>query len=278
MRYHFFKTHWIFWQYFDNHRIIDVIWQSINCHVRVVWRPKLLLQCWSFSTTAPTTRIASKPWKPRQTMDQTSATSVKVPKRLSDFPLKLFSSQSNWVFKSFISDALSGKSSNLFLTCFEHDFSSHHFWSHEFSQAETDDLHRQGLGISGVGHKFIVPMASLKWQVAIPVSCHEAPLLATMWKNWTQQILDHLPWMTKRERKLTFCNLHQLTQVESKSQVTSKKINAFDKTCRFYITQLASPNMINSDIKCAGATVGTGVGATCVTCVTGARMGFRISL
>lgn len=124
--------------------------------------------------------------------------------------------------------------------------------------------------------KFIVPMVSLKWQVAIPVSCHEAPLLATMWKNWTQQILDNLPWMTKRERKLTFCNLHQLTQVESKSQVTSK--NAFDKTSRFYITQLASANMINPDIKCAGATVGTGVGATCVTCVTGARMGFRISL
>ena len=207
MRYHFSKLI----EYFDN--ILTIIeslifiWQSINWHVRVVSRPKLLLQCWSFSTTAPTTCIASKPWKPRQTMDQTSATSVEVPKRLSDFSPQTFFKSIQLSLQKFHKWCTQWKVEQpVFNLLFHHTI----FDLLSFPpQAETDDLHRQGLGISGVGHKFIVPMASLKWQVAIPVSCHEAPLLATMWKNWTQQILDNLPWMTKRERKLTFCN--QLT-------------------------------------------------------------------
>lgn len=53
-----------------------------------------------------------KPWTKRRQRQWKSQ------KGSRTFPLKLFSSQSNWVFKSFISDALSGKSSNLFLTCF----------------------------------------------------------------------------------------------------------------------------------------------------------------
>lgn len=64
--------------------------------------------------------------------------------------------------------------------------------------------------------------ASLK-QVAIPVSCHEAPLLATMWKNCTQQILDNLPWMTKRKKNLTFCN--QLTSTYTSLDSTSPNLS-----------------------------------------------------
>ena len=202
-----------FWQYFDNHRIIDVIWQSIKWHVRAVWRSKLLLQCWSFSTTAPTTRIASKPWKPRQTMDQTSATSVEVPKRLSNFSPQTFFKSIQWGLQKFHKWCTHWKVEqsvfNMLLTCI---FITPFLISWVFSSGGNWWSPQAGPGYQwrrAQKQWFLWRLASLKWQVAIPVSCHEAPLLATMWKNWTQQILDNLPWMTKRERRLTFCN--QLT-------------------------------------------------------------------
>ena len=85
-----------------------------------------LLQCWSFSTTAPTTRIASKPAK-RHRQKKTESNHVKPGKsgkmkmmkvRKGDFSLKLFSSQSIESLRSFISDALIGKSSNMFFHVF----------------------------------------------------------------------------------------------------------------------------------------------------------------
>ena len=164
-----------FWQYFDNHRIIDVIWQSIKWHVRAVWRSKLLLQCWSFSTTAPTTRIASKPWKPRQTMDQTSATSVEVPKRLSNFSPQTFFKSIQWGLQKFHKWCTHWKVEQ---SVFKHAFNMH--FHHTIFDLMSFLLRRKLMISTGrawvsvaSGTKAVVPMASGVFEMA---SCNSSLL------------------------------------------------------------------------------------------------------